>query len=486
MTWIRTIGSLFRREPRQSSTAFVDRVDTYRMNDAYYDNYVYDTLLNGGFRETINEQLGNPRTTILSGMFNPVSEIVDVYQNVFAGGFGDEIIAEPGDQATAIDEPLKQIWRWSNMDQEKLLICKYAALHGTVGIRIVAESPDDPARRRIYIKAEHPRIIRDVQLDRRGNVEAILLEYDDAEGLDENKVVTTYRELLTKEEFTVWIVEHNVPRLKDGYPIPNELGVVPYVLLNHMPSGSDWGLNAFYRSRPLIDRINYLQAHINLQIHRHVRAKLAIAASSAPPTEIPMDDTSIAFFNTTSGGSPPVFQWLIAPLNLADAITQEGVLKVQVADKQPELKALAGEFVPDQSGETVIQLRKPAESLIKATRAIYEDALVRVDMLALSMGIVHGFWDLGTGSGTRESADRAYREGFEDHRFNTRELLPMAESERLAMQEIKQRIGYSRQRLLREQGMSDDDIDQNEDELKEQQTAATAAFSTAFDRGNVE
>ena len=54
-------------------------------------------------------------------------------------------------------------------------------------------------------------------------------------------------------------------------------------------------------------------------------------------------------------------------------------------------------------------------------RTNYEDALVRAQSIAVSWGILMGLWDVGTGTGA-ESAQCAYDEGYEAHRFNDRPI----------------------------------------------------------------
>lgn len=491
MNWITAIGRVFRRGPAQSGAVLADRLLSYQAWDAYYHNRIYEPVAGGGQRENILAALGNAAAADLAGLYNPVARVVDLYQHVLGGEFGVDIQAVPGDNAGQIRDPLRRIWRWSNINQAKQLLCRIAPTHGNCGLRVVVRNAEDPARRRVFLKPEHPATIRDVELDERGNVAEILLEYTLTTGLDDARAVVTIRELQTRERFQTWRVEHNqlTPfdtfAMRDNGPgavVDNTLGLVPYVLLAHSPSGETWSMNAFHRALPLLDRLNALQTHINVQIHRHVKAKLAVASSGQPPREFDLTDMTVAHFNTAGGSTPPVFEWLVAPLNLADAITEVRQLIEQVEDELPELKATAGHFLSGQSGETIMQLRQPAEHRLALARINYEDALIRAQQIALSFGVLHELWDLGTGMGTVDAAERAYTDGYEDHVFNNRALLPVTAMERLRLLEQQQAAGLSRARALRDYGMSADAVAENEIELASQQQQATDAFTRAFDR----
>lgn len=456
MNWLQAVGRLFRRDLPVTGTVLQDRLSSYFLYDGYYHNTVFNTIGNGGQRDFINQSLGNAAAADVGGLYNPVARCVDLYQHVFGGDFGGSITAKTDNDALL--DPLSRIWRWSNINVNKQVLQQLAPTHGNAGIRIVARNAADLADRRVYLKFEHPSVIRDVEQDDRGNLTSVLLQYDRTEGLDDAQKVTTIRELQTKDRFTFWTVTAGSV-LEPMASYQNDLGVVPYVLLAHAPSGDIWGRNAFYRAMDPINRLNTLVTHIQVQIHRHVRAKLAVAAAGDAPTSFDLDDLSIAYFNTRNSPTPPSFQWLVAPLNLADAIDQSQKLLEQIEDELPELKATAGKFLANQSGETVAQLRKPAEDRLSLARTNYEDALLRAQQIALSLGILYDLWDLGTGTGTKDAADRAYRAGNEDHVFNDRELLPLTALERVTLQVQKQAVGVTKRQSLAELGYKTDEID---------------------------
>ncbi len=480
--WIQAIGELFRRDRPPTGTLADYRLQAYNAWDAYYDNAIYDQESIGGQREAINRALGNEAAADLSGIYNPVARTVDLYQHVFGGIFGDDIRVET--ENDALMKPLDQIWRWSSINRTKQRLCKLAPLHGNVGLRIVANRD----RGRIRITVEHPQVVREIELDSQGNVQAVLLEYDLEVGPLTKREVVTIRELQTKDRFQTWRIENGVAipfdlvAMRDRGPLweyANELGVVPYVLLGHT-ADLPWSNNAFYQARVPIDRLNALITHISVQIHEHVRAAWLVAASGKGPEKFDFSGKSIIYVNTQAGSTPSATP-LIANLSLSDAIAQAQSMIAVIEDMLPELKATGGKFLAGQSGETIAQLRKPAEDKLALARFNYEDALVRAQQIALSFGVLYGLWDIGSGQGTLDAAERAYQEGMEDHQFNQRPLLPLTELERLQLAQQKKSLGFSKRTIFTELGVADVDAELTQGQQEQDQSRATLA--RAFDRG---
>ena len=426
-SWFTAIARMITATGNDARPAAADRRAAFDAWQAYYDNSIYEPISGGGQREQVNATLGNAAAADLAGLYNPVAEVVDLYQHVFGGAF------LPSDTAPGEDEPtdiravarsplvppaLDRVWQWSNLDVAKQQLCRLAPLHGTCGLRVVAVNDADPLRRRVYLKPEHPRVITDVEQDTRGNVTAIILEYEVTEGIGDAQQVIAVREELDKAEFRIY----RQNRLSSAEA--NALGVVPYVLLRHTDTGDAFGLNAFYRARSPIDRLNALMTHINTQIHDHVKVDWFIAAAGAAPTRLELTGRNVIYVDTSKSTQTPTVLPMVAPLNLADSISQVNMLIGQIENRLPELKATSGVYLSGQSGETIAQLRAPAEHRIGLARTGYEDALIRAQQIALSWGILIGLWDLGTGMGSVEAAERAYRTGLEDHHLNRRPTLP--------------------------------------------------------------
>lgn len=487
MNWLTAVANLLRRDRRPTSDLYSDRYYSYLLWDGYYHNTVFSELSQGGQRGNINALLGNMAAADLAGIYNPVDRVVDLYGHVFGGQFGTDIRIEGG--TAALEQAIGQIWQWSGINVTKQALCRLAANHGNVGLRIVARNHERKEQRRVYIKPEHPRIIRDVQLDDRGNVKRVLLEYEYSYGgLGDSRKTITIRELMTQERFQTWRVEgsqlipFDMATLRDngaGWELENTLGVAPYVLLAHSPGDGDWGYNAYYRAAEPINVLNALATHIHVQVHQHVRAKWIIAANGEKPVEFDFGGQTIVYVDTRNGGTPPHVQAMVANLSIADAIEQTREVTSAIEDKLPELKATGGKFLSGQSGETVAELRKPAEDKLGLARINYEDALTRAQKLALSWGVLLDMWELGTGTGTLEAAEQAYSSGAEDHTFNSRPLLPLTRQERNA---VAAGLGedVSRKERNRARGYSDEQIKAIETEREAEAKAGMALVAPAM------
>jgi hypothetical protein len=360
----------------------------------------------------------------------------------------------------------------------------------------------------VYTRFETPDRIRHLAYDDRGNVERVTIEYEREESTSGNySDIHLIREELTPDVFRTYrdeipydLVNNQANGRLAVYP--NALGVTPYVALKHKHIGKEWGIGALVGQESKIDLLNMLVGHIITQIIRHVKVKWAISASGSAPKEIDLGDTTVVYMQTDPATTTaPSMTPMVSNLSLADAILMASNLLDELRDSLPELKATDGKFLAGQSGETVIQLRQPAEQLILEARAQYEDALIRAQQIALSWGVLLGLWDLGAGRGTRAAADASYTQGLEDHRFNKRPALPLTAYQELELEnkrrandkltadtiDVLQRAGA----ISPEEKLKRLHPDWNDDDLAKEQAAINAAGmpnpeALAFDEGSGE
>ncbi len=418
-----------------------ERRQYYDMLWGYYTNDVYFAQEDGGLREVINKSLGNAEVADLLGLYNPVQRVVDVYANVLRGPFGKEIKVDEmvgGVEVNEIllngDSPVQKIWNWSKLDTKNSLLTKYAACFGSVGLRVVAtpENKDRGIPARVRVVVEHPSRIKDIEFDLDGNVASVLLEYRRFEGpLGELREEHEIRELLTVDSFQAWRDEQEWDLIRDrpGGPIPNELGVVPYVLLKHEDTGDDFGLPSVHSSLPILNAINALATHLQIQVHRHVRAKWLVIASGSKPETFDMSDLSIIYVQQNSEGSRPLIEPLISNLSIGEATQLMDFFASELNDRQPELKAVDGKFLAQQSGDSISQLREPAVQRLRLARQNYEAGLISAFRIGLAWGVLFDLWDLGLGKGNQEVALATLNSEDSNFMFNDRDVLPKTQND---------------------------------------------------------
>lgn len=423
----------------------------YKLWWAYYDNSVYKSINEGGWRKLINERLGDAKVGGLAGLYNPVERAADAYQFVFDGVFGDEITIDTKqpDGKTAVNDkikaPIEQIWKWSNMTDEAELLCRYTPVLGSCGIRIAVKNDTNVDKRRVYLSIEHPNLIRDVEVDARGNIRQIILEYDKLEGEisevgGDAQEWHSYVEYMSDKEFWMqrdgdwWnMATQQAVDTKEAAIVTNIAGFVPYVIVRHRNVGGTFGVPCFFGQEEKIDHVNALATHIAHQIHKHVTATWLLEAGGPEPDFMQLGDMNVIYVQRELGQtSAAKMEALVADLSLTESADFVSQLQTELMNSMPELKATDGQFLSHQSGGTVSQLRTPAEQRIKKGRWAIETGLVKAQKIALSLGVVYNMWDLGTGMG-RAAADKAYNDGLLDHRFAKRPALPLTVDDQLIL-----------------------------------------------------
>lgn len=434
------------------------RRNLYKLWWAYYDNSVYLPQEWGGYRDFVNTLLGSAATGNLAALFNPVERAVRAYEYVFDGRFGEEILIDDKrdsqeDVLEATRDAVYSIWKWSDINSWKNKLLLRTAALGSCGLRI--SYTNDENGKRIMMLPEHPSNIKFIEKDTRGNITQIVLEYERVEGEfyddgDNPRQLHRYIEYMSRDKF--WMVRDGEwwnYTLRDGRgdfvdtkeeaTVPNRLGIVPYVLVTQNDIGADFGVPCFYGQERKIDHLNALAAHINYQIHKHVVPTWLIEAGGPPPDKIVIGDQVIWYVQKEAGVASQVsVQDLVSKMNLGEAIEQQGTLLGELSNSMPELKATDGAFISHQSGNTVAQLRTPAEQRIMNARDFIESALVKAQQICISLGILQGMWDLGTGMNSKVRADEAFAKNLTLHRFNKRSALPLSVDDQLTLSKARQ------------------------------------------------
>jgi hypothetical protein len=451
-------------------------------------------------------------------LFSCIKRIVEVYQNIFRGRWGQEIDieqdvpVEKGKEAPPVEDALRDavgnIWKWSGFDLGKNVFQRELALLGTAGIQVVAEPGGRRPVRMNVVQAEH---IRDIDMDDEDNVTAARIQYEVLEGPlgvpGDNGQGTlrkwaTYEQVITKTETTT------ARNGKDAAVVPNQLGVCPFVLTKHQDVRETFGVGAVEHGCIVLDIINSLLSHCAVQTKMATYIQwLYMGPGEAPQSNLKFGDGYLMSVRTHPGDGGSSLEPLTPKLPLADAIKLIERLISELKNMFPELRLTDSEFLSNTSGETVAQLRVPGENLLRQAADQYEDGVERAIRICLSYGIMHGDFDLGTGKGSPESANpaaaqKAFDEGKMDFRFKDRDMTPRSRYEKAAIRKmesdarVSETVAATRiatllsiEEAARTLGYADADISKFQDERSDEggfYTAAAEAQARVLARGGGE
>lgn len=416
----------------------------YGLRELLFNNTVYRPQQQGGMLELIlREELGRHvdiRRFRILGFFNPIRQIIEAYSGIYPGEFGKDVCIADDYNGEPIDENLQdyigQIWRQSNLDTTKANLLEWGPNLGTVGIRISAQDDPDPLRRRILITFDHPSRITDYDEDDQGNVTRVLLRYKmklRKDLGDTNPRDVDVEELWTKDKFSR---KYNGVEQLSAEQQVNALGFCPYIILQHRNRGARWGEHAYAGSETIIHSINHLIARQDKSVDRHIFPKWFVAAGGQPPKNVDVGEESVAYCKMNPESPTPIFSPLVAALNQSDTMAFWDAIIELMREKQPEMLINYVKLISGVSGETLARVLQPAEKRIKDARAAYDHAMKRALQIGLSWGIVLGMWDLGTGTGTADAADRAFLQGLENFDFDDRPVLPQTVYDKLNDQKL--------------------------------------------------
>lgn len=452
------------------------RLRRYRMYDLYYNNTVYSSLTaNAEVQKLLNSLYKHIRP-----LKNPVARLVDLYVAKTYGGQldlqtlngGAIPIAQASDQ---VRQAIRQLWVWSNWNENKSLYVRNGAIYGDSYIKIV----DDPQRKRVRMEALHPGKIVRCEYDEVGNIRAAQIEYD-IEHPEDMKRTATYTEMINNEQFATFLDGELYAFNNDanGKPIAqwdHGYGFVPLVHVQHKNLGLRSGVNPYHSTLPKINEVNDSASLLNDQIRKVITPLWYFAGVGAPKKP---GESTLQVANAETGdderdqvtaiygpiGSKP--EPMIAPLDIVGALKN---IDGQLDELERDMPELALHRIREQSGSmTAPGVRagySDAIDRILEARGNYDGALIRAQQMALTIGGLGGYKNF-------EGFDiNSYENGELDHYINERPVI----EDQLSVQEKIAALGSSgapSTAIWREMGYSEDQIKQWQTELES--TAAAA------------
>jgi hypothetical protein len=434
-------------------------VSDYELRDMMLDGRIYLPSTSGGALKTVLRSLGRPCNSQdeakypVAGYFNPVKSICSFYSHSFGGRLGADLVIddEVNDRPVnpRLPDVLRLLWRWTNLDHRAAELTTIFANHGTVGIRVVYSADPSP---RVYLDFDPPAFVKRADLDNRGNVVTVFLEYTGQRHDADGNVDGTFKveEIISKYGFSQKFDgdEQLTPEQQE-----NGLGVCPYVLLrNDVLPGETFGRHAYHGSERAIHGINFGLSQLDQSVIDHVWPYIFGTGPGKKPNKFTTGRYTMVYVQSEGGKPDPSVDLMVPRLDFKGAIEHLKGLADLVRDRQPQMVLNALSLLSGISGETLAQVLKPAEAESLRARVLIEDAVIRASALGISAGIynrVPGF-DLGTGGGSKDAADAAYGDGDgpEAFRFKTRPALPPTVYQRIEQAKADDAVKASKLALM--------------------------------------
>jgi hypothetical protein len=413
-----------------------------------YNGSIYRTRSEGGLLDAIYRDLtgldctdDEDKTTKIVAQVT-TKPIVDPYQSCLSGSFGpgqeldldEDAKGEP--PSDALREAVTAIWADSRLDTNKEPYQYYLANYGTCLLRVVARYDPDPARRKATVRVEHPRRLKDYDTDADGHVVDVLLSYEILGGeLGEKRRVIKVEERLTKTSFS--LTYDGIEQLK-GEQLVNRLGVCPIVVAMHArDDDSDRGLPAHYGAWQTIDWINLIATAQGWSVYDHGYPEWLAAGAGDPPTNFMLGRHYAKYVKLQQNDPTPFLQAIVPQLQQGEARQYWLALIAQLMQNFPEMVLADMKAISGLSGEAISNLLMPVKQLILKARARYEEQLWDALRIAQSWRILLGISDFGTGTGTAQAADAAFRRRLIHGSFKPREALPQTMWDQLKKVELE-------------------------------------------------
>lgn len=462
-------------------TAVLDLLWSY-----YLNNGVYDELRLAGY--FLDDKA-------LKALRNPAQRVVKFYADVvWPGRLPDALPLDTMGNDTIVPA-LAELWKWSNWQARKQLLVRWTAVLGETYIKVA--QPE--GKQRVYMQLIRPEYVADdnVTLDEQGNITYIRVDIPRSERLASGELdYYTHTEVWDKSAGTArfWRQKQGtgapVNRLGTPlaeYDIAAEWGIdfVPFVRAVHLDIGEDRGVGAFLLQLDKIDEANRMATALHARLFRHNAPVWALRANMVDQaTGRPLAPPRIAT-STNSEGEEVVdlngekfirlpgnasLDSLVPNVNYADMLAVLQAHMAEIENDLPELRYFRLQEAPDMSGRAIRLMMKPAVLSAQEVRGNLEDALVRAQKMALTIGQNTGVWK-GLGS---------YDDGDLEHGFAERPILDGGRIEEAETWQAEIAAGLPLTAVLRRSGWTDADIEELAADYAETQAMQQAGMAAAL------
>lgn len=436
----------------QNMAAFEARTSQYDYLWHWYNGTVFDEMATWA---SYKGKYGLYRQ--IRAIHNPVERLVDFYAgSLYPGVLTEDAQRLPDGTPLAIPlaediDPtfraaIGQLWQWNNFQEQLSILCTYGAALGDAAIEII----DDLEGGRVEWAVRWPGVVTDLDLDNRGNVIGVTMEWD----YEEDGNTYTYKKVMDKDGF--YTFRNDAPHEYDGQPAeqPNPYGFVPFIWIRHKNIGGDHGKPALRSSAiPKLDEVNGLASHLVDREHQLLSAPVMFAgegvrrlgedqtkaASTHDQTRPTGGREELQIITAEDGGTVttielPEGEVLTHIQTLLDAVESDHP-ELTLYEQLRQMSQVTGPAAERLVGDAVIPLQR--------ARAGYDNQLVKL----FQMSVAIGGWRAQRGDGAWAQRTRqrepfavfnlaSYERGELDLSIMPRPLLPETPTERMTRERM--------------------------------------------------
>lgn len=398
----------------------------YELYWAFYENTAYRNV--HSWATTYRQQQSLYK--YIRGIYNPAYRLGEFWKAHLWGGRLDPAAGDGKTKPSALPietdneklrEPISTLWKWSNWQINKQIV----TLHGSVLGDVVMQVVDDVERKKVYIQPVHPGLLKSVEVDAWGNVKGYEIE-ETREDPNAPGRAATYKETAERDgESVVYRTFLNgVP-----YAWMGELsewsepyGFIPMVLVQHNNVGLDFGWSELHSGRGKFQEADDLASKLSDQVRKNVDAAWLFSGIEKPRNAPRAGGGTAASIENPSPGreeTPVIYaptgaqaQPLVTQLDIGATAQYIGSILAEIERDYPELQMDIWAAGKETSGRALRVARQRVTTKVEERRANYDDCLVRVQQMAISIGGYRNYEGFaGFGLDSYERGDLAHSIG---------------------------------------------------------------------------
>lgn len=340
-------------------------------------------------------------------IYNPTARIAAFYRdNIWRGALDPRagengampILIENGSEA--LRPAIARLFRDSNMKQLKSVLTFLGAIYGDVFIKIV----DDVERQRVYLTKISPSIVKDIEKDSRGNIEAYTLEYKiKGKNGKHQKFIETCRKISpTEVEFSIEVKDESEQTVRFPRKWVEPYRFVPLVHIVHVSIGEKFGWSEFHDALPKLIELDDNASKVYDQIRKAVdpiwlfnfkrptasgsvlkdKAKnTSLTQSTEPERPLSREESNAIYVGDPSARAQP----LVSELDIMAALDSTQRLIKELEAQFPELQMDLWQSNDAVSGKAISIARERLTSKLADRRSVYDHAIVSAIQMALAI-----------------------------------------------------------------------------------------------------